>query len=470
MQVINTNIASLNTQRNLNTSQAAQSSAIQRLSSGLRINSAKDDAAGMAISERMSSQIRGLNQAVRNANDGISLAQTAEAALGQMSTNLQRIRELAVQAANDTNTAADRQALQSEVSQLMAEFDRTATQTQFNGTTLLNGSFSGATFQVGANAGQTITVGIGDSRSTALGNRSVGAPVFSPTNASIGGLTINGTAVTSAATSSRGKVDAINAISGTTGVTATQSGNFRVSGTAASAVGALAAGDVTINGVQIGAVTAGTDAAAQATNVAAAINAASSQTGVTATVGSGTNGAAASALILSNTTGAAISVSLSGAATTANTGLGSGSTAAGENGRITLSTSLSGSITLGGGAEASIGFAAGAQSLTTNLLTGVSVSTQGNASAALNVLDESLAQVNGLRATLGAVQSRFEAMISSQQAVSENLSAARSRIQDADFAQETARLTRAQILQQAGVAMLAQANALPQNVLALLRG
>lgn len=170
-QMINSNIASLNAQRNLNTSQNSLNTSLTRLSSGLRINSAKDDAAGLAISERMTSQIRGLNQAVRNANDGISLSQTAEGAMSEIGNNLQRIRELAVQSANATNSASDRASLQAEAAQLTAEITRVASQTQFNGTNLLDGSFLNQSFQVGANANQTISINsIGDSRATGLGS------------------------------------------------------------------------------------------------------------------------------------------------------------------------------------------------------------------------------------------------------------------------------------------------------------
>ena len=169
-QVINTNISSLNAQRNLNTSQSALATSLQRLSSGLRINSAKDDAAGLAISERMTTQIRGLNQAIRNSNDGISLAQTGEGALAEVTSNLQRIRELAVQSSNSTNSAADRAALDQEVQQRLAEIDRTATQTSFNGLKILDGTFGSAAFQVGANVGETISVGLNTSmRTNALG-------------------------------------------------------------------------------------------------------------------------------------------------------------------------------------------------------------------------------------------------------------------------------------------------------------
>ena len=268
-QIINTNVASLNAQRNLNTSQSALGVSLQRLSSGLRINSAKDDAAGLAISERMTAQVRGLNQAARNAADGISLAQTAEGALGEIGNNLQRIRELAVQSVNATNSASDRTALQDEVTALLSEISRVGAQTKFNGTTLIDGTFTAQLFQVGADSGQTISVGI----------------------------TTNAT-------------------------------------------------------------------------------------------------------------------------------------------------------TLGSGAD---------------------VSTASGAATAITTIDTALTTLNGERAKLGAIQSRFESVVANVQTASENISAARSRIRDADFAAETAALTRGQILQQAGVAMLAQANALPNNVLSLLR-
>lgn len=469
---INTNIASLNAQRNLGTSQSALNKSMQRLSSGLRINSAKDDAAGLAISDRMTAQIRGLNQASRNANDGISMAQTAEGALQESTNLLQRMRELAVQSANDTNTTSDRASLQAEVSQLVKEYDRIATQTQFNGQNILDGTQSNAVFQVGANANQTINIAISDIRSSQLGNKTVEATIFAPTNAAMGALTINGTAISGTATTSAGKVDEINAKSAVTGVTASQSGNFKVSDTAATAFGALAAGAITINGIDIGAVTAGTDAATQAANVATAINLKTGETGITATVGTGSNGGVLNSMILSNTDGSAITVGFSGtpAATTANTGLVAGSVAAGANGKITLSTSLNSSgITLGGGTEATIGFSTGVQATTTNTLTAVSVNTRATANNTIKVVDEALSQVSSLRGNLGAVQNRFESTIANLQNVAENLSAARSRILDADIAQETSNMTKQNILQQAGVAILAQANQAPQLALSLLQ-
>jgi flagellin len=467
---INTNIASLNAQRNLGTSQSALSKSMQRLSSGLRINSAKDDAAGLAISDRMTAQIRGLNQASRNANDGISMAQTAEGALQESTNLLQRMRELAVQSANDTNTASDRASLQAEVSQLVKEYDRIATQTQFNGQSILDGTQSNAVFQVGANANQTINISISDIRSSVMGNQTVEATLAGPTNGAMTALTINGVAIAGTATTSAGKVEEINALSALTGVTASQSGNNKVSDTATSATGALAVGDITLNGISVGAVAAAASATAQAVAVTAAINLLTTDTGITATLGTGTNGAAVNAIILSNTDGSAITVGFNGAASAANTGLESGTVAAGENGQITLSTGInSAGITLGGGDEDAIGFATGVQTLTTNLLTDVSVNDRVSANNTIKVVDEALSQVSSLRGNLGAVQNRFESTIANLQNVSENLSAARSRILDADIAQETSNMTKQNILQQAGVAILAQANQAPQLALSLLK-
>ena len=377
-QVINTNVLSLNAQRNLNTSGAGLASALQRLSSGLRINSAKDDAAGLAISERFTAQIRGLNQAARNANDGISLAQTAEGALAEVGNNLQRIRELAVQSRNATNSSTDRAALQVEALALKTEIDRVATTTSFNGTKLIDGSFSNQVFQVGANVGETMTVsGIVNSQSAALGTSSVA----------------------------------------------------QVTGAAASAFTAITAGDLTINTVSVGAIAADTNAANRASSVMAAVNSYASATGVYATI----LASAPTQVVLSSSS--AITVGLAGTATTATTGL-------------TAATTATASQT---------GFAA------------LDISTTAGADAAITAMDAALAAVNTGRAQLGALQNRFSSVVNTLSTTSENLSASRSRIQDADFAAETANMTRAQILQQAGTAILAQANAVPQNVLSLLR-
>ncbi|MFZ1499636.1 MAG: flagellin [Giesbergeria sp.] len=378
---INTNVQSLNAQRNLSTSQNSLATSMQRLSSGLRINSAKDDAAGLAISERMATQIRGLNVATRNANDGVSLAQTAEGALSSVSNNLQRIRELAVQSRNATNSTDDRAALQKEVTQLKGEISRVAKQTAFNGTNLLDGSFTAQAFQVGANQGQTINIaGIANANIDQLGT-------WSKSSAA-------------------------------------------VTGAAATAFTAITAGDLKINGINIGAIAAGGAAPAQGTNVAAAINAQSDLTGVTAS--------ADGAGLVTLTSNAAFTVAMSGTATTATTGLTAATTAL-----VAGSTNT--------------GFA------------NLDVSTTSGADDAILAMDGALKAVNSSRADLGAVQNRFSSVVDNLMTTSENLSASRSRIMDADFAQETANLSRSQILQQAGTAMVAQANQLPQGVLALLR-
>ncbi len=378
--IINTNISSLNAQRNLATSQSSLATSLQRLSSGLRINSAKDDAAGLAISERMTTQIRGINQAVRNANDGVSLAQTAEGALGAVANALQRIRELAVQSANATNSASDRAALDVEAQQLKDEIDRVATQTNFNGVNLLDGTFANQQFQVGANVNETISVAaITNAQSTALGT------------------------TTSAA----------------------------VTGIAATAFTAITAGHLTIadagaTAISVGAVAVDTSATERAAGLRDAINSVADQTGVYATNDTATT--------ITLTSTHAVTIAFGATATTAITGLTAATTA-------TASATGFGTLDL---------------------------STVAGANTALNTMDAALNAVNTARASLGALQSRFESVTANLSINSENLSAARSRIRDTDFAAETANLTRGQILQQAGTAMLAQANALPQNVLSLL--
>jgi flagellin len=380
-QTINTNVISLTAQRNLSSTQSALATSMARLSSGLRVNSAKDDAAGLAIAQRMSGQVRGLNVAARNANDGISLAQTAEGALGKVGDMLQRIRELAVQASNATNTQADRDALNAEVTAMKDEIARVADQTSFNGVKLLNGTFSSQAFQVGANAGETITV----------------ASIANASLAQLGG-TVN------IATSSV-------AASGLTGFAT-----------------AIAAGGVTINGVDIGAVTAAGSAQERANQLVAAINGVSPQTNV----GASYDAATGQVTLRSN------------------------------SGNIVVAGTTN-SATVAGFANATITATA------TTGISGLGVASFATSQTALVQVDSALAQINTARANLGALQSRFENVVSNIQIQSENLSAARGRIVDADFAAETANLSRTQILQQAGSAMVAQANQLPQQVLALLR-
>jgi flagellin len=369
-QVINTNVLSLNAQRNLNNTNSQLSVSLERLSSGLRINSAKDDAAGLAISQRFTTQIRGLNQAIRNANDGISLSQTGEGALSELTANLQRIRELSVQSANSTNSASDRAALNQEVQQRLAEIDRIAMQTSFNGQKILDGSFGDAKFQVGANVGETIGLDL----NTSMRRGDIGA-VARVTSADLSGVT--------------------------------------------AAAPVTVAGDFTI---QIGdadavAVADGTYESAQ--DVLVAVNAA-----------------------LGNNAQARLN----------------------DDGTLTITSGEALTIA----SPAAIGFAAGPTDADGSL-TDVSVLTVDDANDMIERIDSALSSVSDLRSTFGAIQNRFESTIANLSAAVENLSASKSRIMDTDFAAETASLTRAQVLQQAGVAMLAQANAAPQSVLALLR-
>ncbi len=679
-QVINTNVMSLNAQRNLTTSGNAMATAIQRLSSGLRINSAKDDAAGLAISDRMTTQISGLNQAVRNSNDGISLAQTTEGALQEVTNNLQRIRELAVQSANATNSDSDRAALDQEVQQRLAEITRIASQTSFNGRKVLDGSFGNAVFQVGANAGETISLGLSaNMKASAVGqiaqttSADISGMFTSGVTLAAGALTVGGNAVAAGTYTSAAQLTTAINTAGATGLTATATGNtisftnstgsaIAIGGTAnplgittvaaATTLGAgvaLAAGDLTIGGQNVtgtfttaaGLITAinglgitGLTAAASgneislsnATGSAIAIGGTNNILGATTvaaqttatgtpsvlnvtttgvadfsttnasftvdsttvtltadyTTGAGWTDAAtaigtqlgagytvgysggvlsitrndtasahtvtvtgadagATGVGITNTTGSVGTADSTTAGTATSTGVDAAVTATGTttngaasadmtvafsaasmtlaaaaltiklgaNGSVvdlagtyadgqaladainnkvggsyasydttakTLTLMAGDDITLGGtkyGAGAgNFGFAAASTTVAadTNYLDTVNVKSTAKANESLLRVDAALNSVSTLRSTLGAIQNRFQSTINSLQAVSENLSASRSRILDTDFAAETANLTPAQILQQAGTAMVAQANSVPQNVLSLLRG
>ncbi len=638
MLSVNTNIASLNAQVNLNNNSSSLQTAIQRLSSGLRINSAKDDAAGYAISSRMTAQINGSNQAVLNANDGASLAQTAGGALATIADNLQSIRTLAVQAANASNSASDRATIQTQTSQLLAEIDSIAQSTSFNGVNLLDGSFTNQTFQVGANgtASNQINVSaIASAMSSQMGSAgsttsatTTGTATTTALNA--GDVTLNGQQVGAStagaapgqsAVSAYAIAQAINLVSANSGVNATA--NTTTLSATATNFGSVAANSFSINGINVGAIAAGTSVAGQGANVAAAINAVAAQTGVTATanatsgavtlnaadgrdiqiasgygadanttnldttlkskigfaVGTGAaltigNGAAATAGVTSTaatgtwtlgasqgtiaantvsittaagtyalgavdltgtatqnaanlaaaidaatgttsgtkvatavgavlTTAVAFSVDVMGTApdaatATANQGIvaaqfgtanglatvgkqaSAGTTtttaaavAAQTHGTVTLSSNNAAGIVIGGAADASAGLSAGTTAASTsssvNAVGSINLSTAAGATSALAVIDAAINSVNVSAAALGALQNRFTSTVSNLQTTSQNLSAARSQIQDTDFAATTAAMTRGQILQQAGTAMLAQANSLPQSVLSLLK-
>jgi flagellin len=486
-QIINTNIMSLNAQRNLTNSQGALQVSLQRLSTGLRINSAKDDAAGMAISERFTTQIRGLNQAIRNANDGISLAQTAEGALSEVTNNLQRIRELAVQARNATNSDSDRQALNAEVQQRISEVQRVASQTEFNGLKLLDGSFTAQIFQVGANFGQTISVdAIASATSSALGlnggtltttEATVTGSAIDPAGISNGQVSINGNNIGAVDADASAIALAINTLA--PGVTA-ESVN-----SSTGAIGAFtttAGGTVTLSVGSVNLLTdaaAGTDAAAVAAAVNSnfnALNAAGISVYIGANESDGTDVTAGnletvsfrradgSNVVLDQTFGAGATAG--GFASIAIDGSDGSLT-----GRGTVNLTSQNDIVIAGTDPSVAGLTAGtvAATETTEAYSAINVLTADAADVVLRVIDTALTTVNGSRADLGAVQNRFESTIANLGATSENLSAARSRIRDADFAAETAELTRAQILQQAGISVLAQANAVPQSVLALLQ-
>jgi len=611
-QIIQTNIASLNAQRNLNNSQSDLGISLQRLSSGLRINSAKDDAAGLAISERFTTQIRGLNQAGRNANDGVSLAQTAEGDLAQITNNLQRVRELAVQSANATNSASDRAALQLEVTQLVAEIDRVASTSAFNGVKLLDGAFASQSFQVGANSGETVDIAsITSARAAEIGQRNTatatGTAVAGALTAGELTIAVDGgtavdvgvvardaaalaTAITTAggdgvtATATNAQTGIVFAdVVGTAGATVVASsialgaltegidtdttnsytvtfddagdqGNdsalvitatANVDTTATNSYDTIAAGFVTagfasdgtgtvdgysldlgaqstiaaalqngtltvqradgsefstveggagygtdpafantatttngtvavtavaptynlsIDGTALDFSVAGADGTITDTEVAALIN---SISGYTATAGTAT-------LNITKDDGSNIVLVESGSDSDASEGLAAdgSSSAATETyyGSVTV-TSTAGDLTIAGtnSADAGLTTQTYTAALAGTTVADTDISTVAGANAALITADAALTSISNTRSSLGAIQNRFESIVSSISTSVENLSAARSRIRDADFAAETASLTRNQILQQAGVSILSQANALPQLALSLLQ-
>ena len=506
---LNTNSASLSAQRSLTTANNALQTSLQRLSSGQRINSAKDDAAGMGISNRMTTQITGLNQAARNAGDAISLAQVTDGALGEVAKNLQRVRELAVQSANATNSSSDRAVLDQEVQLRLDEIDRIATQTNFNGQKVLDGTFGTTTFQVGANAGETISVNLSTSvKSSALGRVSdnVGGSAYSSSyNIGQQGSGVDSNAL--AATDMRIAVGtntavAIQASAGYTGAATGQGASSAYAKAAAingSGVGSLTAtADTTaaytfasttgagytlsINGQ---AITSGSTTALSGADWATMVNGYTGSTGVTASFDATSSKMTLQAadgrdITLSQTATAAGDVGKGlaaavaagsgnnvGNATAATTTASNVAIAVTDRGSIRLTSSSA--ITVSGTNPARIGYAASTLNLGSSNLDNGSVTTLSNANSMITTVDAALDQVAGLRGQMGAIQSRVEATISSILVNSENLQASRSRVMDTDYAAETANLTRAQVMQQAATAILSQANLAPQAVLSLLR-
>lgn len=499
MEVINTNISSLMIQNNLNASQNSLQTSMQRLSSGLRINSAADDAAGLAIATGFTTQINGLNQGVLNANDGLSLAQTAGGALSAITDNLQRIRQLAVEAANASQSATNRQQINQEVQQRIAEITRVATQTNFNGQNVLDGTFGQASFQIGANVGQTINVNLSQGvKSTQLGSIATVSSGYGTLSAlSAGDLTLtlaNGSSAAVQASSNFIGSDTYHgassayaiagAINGTnlSGVSAVAYNNeaFGVGAVTSAASGDAYALD--INGVTVlsSTATASGQSLATAQDIANAVNAASGQTGVTASFDSSGN------LILASADGGDINVKQTITGSPTGAGLGAATVPSTKDASVNYTTAAltSGTatnysgdvqvysqqaVTVGGNTPGNAALTAGTTAIDTGTtLANASVTSVTNANATILAVDAALSTVNSLQATLGAVQNRFTSAISNQQNTVQNLTQARSRIQDADFAAETANMSRAQVLQQAGISVLAQANQMPQLALKLL--
>jgi flagellin len=406
MSVINTNSLSLIAQGNLVKSQSSLGTAIERLSSGMRINSAKDDAAGQAIANRFTANIRGLTQATRNANDGISIAQTTEGSLNEINNNLQRVRELAVQAANGTNSTSDLKSIQDEIGQRLSEIDRVSEQTQFNGVKVLANT-NELKIQVGANDGETISINLKqiDSEKLGLGSFNVSGP---QTKVTAGGTTVGTTA-------------AMKAFGATTSITAAALASGSTSADLADAIGLSVPADIA----------AGTVITDDNGNWFAKFEIALTSSGTT-------QAADVKAL-------AARGIKMSDADPTKATAY----------------------VALNPTAETGVDTATTTASFTIDYTT-VAV-TNGATSDALKTLDSALADVDALRGELGAVQNRFQSTIANLNNTVTNLSSARSRIEDADYAVEVSNMTRAQILQQAGTSVLAQANQVPQTVLSLLR-
>jgi flagellin len=455
---VNTNVSSLNAQRNLSKSGQGLATSMERLASGMRINSAKDDAAGLQISNRLTSQINGLSVAQRNANDGISIAQTAEGAMQESTNILQRMRELALQSANGSNSSDDRASLQKEVSALQTELTRIAETTQFGGRQLLDGNFGTTSFQIGSNANETIEVSLGNISSNAIGENAikgggttftntVGAgTAFTDTTAASNAVTLSGpqgnTTVDLSSKNAQESADAINAAN--TGIKAETSVSATIAGiSTADANTTLTVGNDSFDL---------SDYNGSAKELASALG----KAGINASFDSTTNS------VKIDETGVA-GVSLVGDGTSTATLDGTVGNAAGAvvNSQVNLTSSAAFKV----GASAEI---ATAGTSTLDTVANVDLRTQTDSQNAIDVIDAALSEIDNQRADLGAVQNRFSFTINNLANIQENVSASRSRIQDTDFAVETANMTKNQILQQAGTSILAQANQLPQAALSLI--
>jgi flagellin len=504
--VVNTNIAAMNAQRNLETSGTQLSRALQRLSSGLRVNSAADDAAGLAIATRLGSQVRGVNQAIRNANDGIAIMQTAEGAMSEVTNIITRIKELAVQSANGSNSSSDRTSLDNEVQALISEVTRIATQTKFGSTALLDGSFSG-TFQVGVETGQTVTQTVASFKASSLSGgvasqtltetadvTSVGVAtntwngIDSSTDLQVstskGAAFVRQTVASDdtasflqGARSGIALAKVINEQTSTTGVTATVQATSFVSNNAAAAFantinldGSTADKTIKINGQSVIVNLNGGSVAARRQQFIDAVNAQVSGVVASATA------AQANSITLTAADGRNISIQANGVTAgngalevfglTTN-GVSTEKVVARANVLLQASSALT---TVDGNTDNAelTGEGAGTATVATTL-SSLSVTSVTNANTTMFVADLILDTISSERGKLGAAQNRLQSTVANLGVVAEKVSDARSRIVDADFAAETSTLTKAQILQQAGISILSQANSRPEAVLALLR-
>ena len=503
LDAINTNIISLSTQNNLAKSQSSLSTSIERLSSGLKINSAMDDPAGLAIASRMTAQVSGLNQATQNASNGVSMLQTADGGLASTTSLLQSMRSLAVEAANGTNSSTDLASLQTQMTQLQAQIGTISSQTQYNGINLLDGSATNTQFQVGANAGQTINVAIQSASQTALGSNQLSS-LATPTIATAAtaqttgltaisngqtaqNITIQGTSPTASTFNESAGVSAQKVAADINSATTNGANPTGVSATASTSAtltfAATGVQSITLGGaydasgtfIQPQAISASYTTGGSYQSMADSINKYSGTTGVTATLVANNGG-----ITLSNTTGADIQVTNQNSAGTMTLTGGSGAAqtlaiSSGTNGATVAGTvSLSSANGFAASSTAAGFFAIASAGSTLNTVATIDVTkvlngTPTGANSALSIIDGALAQVNTNRAQIGAYENRFTASIANLQTSTLNITSSLSTVQDTNFASETASLSRGQILQQAGTAMLAQANSLPNGVLALLR-
>lgn len=481
---VNTNASSINAQNQLVKSGNTLDQAFQRLSSGLRINSAADDAAGLQISNRLTSQVNGLNVATRNANDGISVAQTAEGAMQESTNILQRMRELALQSANGSNSSEDRGALQKEITSLQAELDRISETTSFGGQKLLNGNFGTRDFQVGSNANETIGLGLASTASTDIGGQQIlsagsaagaqtagtGTNAFTAVdlNLSLDSDSTTYTVSLAANDTAESVAEKVNSISGESGITATARTEVELT------VGFSSSESIASGSIGDGTNTVDLTGASSDQEIVDLVNAEFATTGISASIDAEDGGirlvsnegktitSTAIAFDGSNTSTANLASVVDGTENTTSTfdAKSGGSETIG-----TLEFNASEAFTLSGTGQGQV---AGAGTSSLNAVNSVDISSATGAQNALAAIDGAIAQIDGQRADIGAFQNRMESTISNLSSISENVSAARSRVRDADFAAETAKLTQAQIIQQASTTILAQANQRPQAALSLL--